>query len=63
MDIYDELRGLLAALEKQRVDYAICGGIALALHGYPRLTKDLLDVKKLESRDAEDAEPPLGETS
>ncbi len=41
MDLYEELRGLVAALEQQHVDYAICGGIALALHGYPRFTKDV----------------------
>jgi hypothetical protein len=41
MDLYDELRGLVAALEAQRVDYAICGGVALAVHGYPRFTKDI----------------------
>jgi hypothetical protein len=41
MDLYDELRSLVAALDRQHVDYAICGGIALALHGYPRFTKDI----------------------
>ena len=41
MDFYDELRGLVAALEEQHVEYAICGGVALAFHGYPRFTKDI----------------------
>lgn len=41
MDLYDELRGLVAALEQQHVEYAICGGVALALHGHPRFTKDI----------------------
>ncbi len=41
MDLYDELRGLVAVLEQQHIEYAICGGVALALHGYPRFTKDI----------------------
>jgi len=41
MDLYDELRGLVAVLEQQHVEYAICGGVALAFHGYPRFTKDI----------------------
>jgi hypothetical protein len=41
MDFYDELRGLVAALEEHHVEYAICGGVALAFHGYPRFTKDI----------------------
>jgi hypothetical protein len=41
MDLYDELRSLVTALEQQHVEYAICGGVALAFHGYPRFTKDI----------------------
>ena len=41
MDLYDELRELVTVLEQQQVEYAICGGVALAFHGYPRFTKDI----------------------
>jgi len=41
MDLYDELVGVLQRLDEQRIDYAICGGIAVALHGYARFTKDI----------------------
>jgi hypothetical protein len=51
MDLYDELVGILQRLDDQGIDYAICGGIAVALHGYPRFTKDI-DLVVL----AEDAE-------
>lgn len=32
---------VLAALERERVEYAIFGAVALALHGLPRATEDL----------------------
>lgn len=41
MDLYEELGQLVDAFSQAGVDYAICGGIALALHGYPRFTKDI----------------------
>ena len=41
MNLYDELRELVAALGQAGIDYAICGGVALAFHGHPRFTKDI----------------------
>ena len=41
MDIHHELAGLVDALDKNGIDYAVCGGIAVALHGYSRFTKDI----------------------
>jgi len=41
MDLRDELLGLVECLAEENIDYAICGGIALAIHGYPRFTKDI----------------------
>lgn len=41
MDIYEELLAVLDLLETHEVDYALCGGLAVALHGYPRFTKDI----------------------
>jgi hypothetical protein len=41
MDFFQELRSLLAALEHAHVDYALCGGVALAIHGAPRATQDI----------------------
>jgi hypothetical protein len=40
-DITDELRALVAALEKQEIDYALCGGMAMAVHGRLRMTIDI----------------------
>lgn len=39
--LYDELQMLVNALNDLGVDYAICGGLALAIHGVPRGTVDI----------------------
>jgi len=40
-DIYDEFLNLVASLDERGVDYALCGGMALAVHGSPRATIDI----------------------
>ena len=39
--LYDELRSLINALEQAKIEYALCGGIAMAIHGRPRATVDI----------------------
>jgi hypothetical protein len=41
VDLFAEVIALTAALDAAAVDYAICGGVALAIHGAPRATKDI----------------------
>jgi hypothetical protein len=41
LDLYEELVPLLDLFEDEGIDYALCGGIAVALHGYTRFTKDI----------------------
>ncbi len=41
VDLFSEVIALTAALEGAAIDYAICGGVALAVHGAPRATKDI----------------------
>jgi hypothetical protein len=41
LDLLDEFRGLLAALEREGVDFAVCGGLAVAIHARPRATLDV----------------------
>jgi hypothetical protein len=41
VDLFAEVVALTAALEAAEVDYAICGGVALAVHGAPRATRDI----------------------
>jgi len=40
-DLYDEFRKLIAALDEQQIDYALCGGIAMAVYNHPRATVDI----------------------
>ena len=40
-DLYDEFRKLIAALDEQQIDYALCGGIAMAVYDRPRATVDI----------------------
>jgi len=40
-DLIAELEAVVDAFERDRVAYAICGGLALALHGHPRATMDI----------------------
>jgi hypothetical protein len=41
VDFFQEFKNLSAALDAGGVDYAICGGVALAIHGVPRATQDI----------------------
>ena len=41
MDLLDELFAVTEALRKGGVRYALCGGLAVVIHGYPRLTQDI----------------------
>ena len=41
LDIYDEFRRLIAALAKHKLDYALCGGMAMAVYQRPRATIDI----------------------
>ena len=41
LDLYEELKSLIAALDAHKIDYALCGGIAMAIYGRPRATVDI----------------------
>jgi hypothetical protein len=51
LDIYDEFRNLVAVLEEHEIDYAICGGMAMAVHERPRMTIDIDILIQAESLD------------
>lgn len=40
-DLYAELRKVIAALNERQIDYALCGGLAMAIYGRPRATVDI----------------------
>lgn len=39
--LIDELSQLISALEKSEIEYAVCGGLAMAVHGFARATLDI----------------------
>lgn len=41
MDLFAEVVALTGALDASGIEYAICGGVALAVHGAPRATNDI----------------------
>ncbi len=41
VDVHGELVALLSAFDAAEVEYALCGALALAVHGAPRATKDI----------------------
>jgi hypothetical protein len=51
-DIFDEFRALVEMLSAEKVEYAVCGGWAMAIHGLPRATVDIDLLILTESLDA-----------
>lgn len=41
MKLEDELLKITDCLDQAGIDYGLCGGLAVVVHGYPRLTKDI----------------------
>ena len=41
MNLTDEFTALITGLQVAKIDFAVCGGWAMALHGFPRLTRDI----------------------
>jgi hypothetical protein len=48
LDLLEEFRSILCALEAAEIEFAVCGGLAVAIHAHPRAT---LDVDLLLPRD------------
>jgi hypothetical protein len=41
MDLYVEFQQLVAKLQDAKLEYAVCGGVAVAIMGFTRFTKDI----------------------
>ncbi len=41
LDLREELAALTRSFDDARIPYAVCGALALALHGHPRATRDI----------------------
>jgi len=61
IDLAEEFEAVISALADHGIDYAVCGGVAMAIHGLPRAT---VDIDLLIRPDAEErvyaAVEPLG---
>ena len=49
--LLDEFTKLISSIEISGVEYAVCGGLAMAIHGFPRATLDIDLVIRVESLD------------
>jgi hypothetical protein len=41
LDLYDEFASIVDALDSSGIEYALCGGIAMSVHGFTRATEDI----------------------
>jgi hypothetical protein len=56
IDLFEESRRLLEALEGRGIEYALVGAVALAVHGVPRATTDIDLLIRPESLEAVEEE-------
>ncbi|MCP4108080.1 MAG: nucleotidyltransferase family protein [Desulfobacteraceae bacterium] len=52
MDLLDELKNLITKLNKENIEHALCGGLAMAVYALPRATLDidlLIEASSLEN--------------
>jgi hypothetical protein len=52
MDILDELKKLISKLNSEEIEFALCGGLAMAIYALPRATLDidlLIEASSLEA--------------
>jgi hypothetical protein len=63
MDIITELKAITAKLDEEQIEYALCGGLAMAIYGISRATLDIDILIKAASLPAvKTALAPLGFT-
>ena len=41
MELFAEFSQLVKELNREQVDYALCGGLAMAVYAFPRATLDI----------------------
>jgi hypothetical protein len=50
-ELFTELANVTESLELEEIEYAVCGGLALSIHGFPRATFDIDILIRPESLD------------
>jgi predicted nucleotidyltransferase len=62
-DLFDELGAIIDTLESRGIEYALCGGLAVSVHGFARATDDIdLFVPAQSVQPIKDAVAALGYT-
>lgn len=41
MDLLEELTALVSRLQEEKIEFALCGGLAMAVYAFPRATLDI----------------------
>ena len=41
MELFDEFLQLISEFKKEKIEYALCGGLAMAVYAFPRATLDI----------------------
>jgi hypothetical protein len=41
LDLIEEFENVVRAFERERIEYAVCGGLAMTIHGHVRATIDI----------------------
>jgi len=41
MELFEEFKQLVAEFKKEKIEYALCGGLAMAVYAFPRATLDI----------------------
>ncbi len=49
MKLFDEFSRLVSEFKKENIEYALCGGLAMAVYAFPRATLDIDILIKSES--------------
>ena len=63
LDLYDELTKIVEALTHANLDFAVCGGVAMAIHGFTRATVDIdLLIRPEDTAAVEATVAPIGYT-
>lgn len=61
LDPFEELCGIVDALSAAKIEFAVCGGLAVAIYGYPRTTQDIdILVREVDLDDVQATVRPLG---
>ena len=51
MDLLEELKKICEKLDQNNIEYALCGGLALAVYAKPRATLDIEYLKSISDED------------